>query len=72
MMFTVPVSSSIRRNTTPLAVPGRWRATTNPPMLTAAPWRMASRSALVTVPRAFRPGRNRRSGWRWTVRPMVA
>ena len=33
-----PVSSSSSRKTTPLAVPGRWRATTRPPTRTRAPW----------------------------------
>ena len=29
-MFAIPVSSSILKNTNPLAVPGRWRTITQP------------------------------------------
>ena len=56
----------------PLAVPGRWRATTSPPIAHARPWRRRSRSALVTAPRGLQAGAQQAQRVRWTVRPTVA
>jgi len=41
-----PYSSSSSMKTTPLAVSGRWRATTRPATVTWAPWRISASCAL--------------------------
>ena len=46
-MFAVPVSSSRVRNTTPFAVPGRWRQVTSPATATRTPAGGIVRSAAV-------------------------
>ena len=58
----VPCSSSSSTNTTPPAVPGRWRATTRPPTRTRLPCASRSSSRLSTLP-AGRRSRSSASGW---------
>ena len=55
----------------PLAVPGRWRATTSPPIRTRSSWRMVSRSRQETVPSGS-SARSSAIGWRPSVSPVVA
>ena len=45
MAFAWPVSSSRVMKQNPLAVPGRWRAMTEPPIFTVAPERTRGNSA---------------------------
>ncbi len=55
----------------PLAVLGRWRATTMPATRTRAPWSMAGRSWLERQS-SGRSGRSRPSGWSLRVTLVVA
>ena len=57
MMLAMPVSSSMERKTKPLAVPGRWRAMTQPAARTHSPSRQGGG-----------PGRRGRSGARSSAR----
>ena len=68
----VPCSSSSSMKTTPLAVPGRWRATTRPPTRTRVPCAIVPRSALVDRPARGSPARSSASGCAVVVSPVVA
>jgi hypothetical protein len=57
MALAMPVSSSRLRNTNPLAVPGRWRAITHPPMRRRWPLGMDLRVDAGWIPSALNSAR---------------
>ncbi|HEX5298497.1 MAG TPA: hypothetical protein VFW50_16055, partial [Streptosporangiaceae bacterium] len=63
MTFTMPVSSSRLRNTTPRAVGGRCRWVTRPATATSAPSAAALASAAVRTRLARSAGRTCATGW---------
>src|SRR5256885_7978277 len=65
-IFTIPATSSTSTKTNPLAVSGRWRATTRPATSTLAPCSSRGSASLCTTPgrsEERRVGKECRSRW---------
>ena len=69
--LVMPPSSSIRMNTNPLAVCGRWRATTIPTTSRISPSSCSARRSLRTVPDGNEPASSA-SGWPLAAKPNTA
>ncbi len=68
--MAVPNSSSTVKNTTPFALPGRWRTSTRPARRSQRPSRSEARSAVVALLTRARRGRSRASGCAPSVSPV--
>ena len=69
--LATPVSSSMVANTTPAALPGRWRTSTTPATDTRAPSRRWVASAQLRMPSRARAARRKRSGCAFSDNPAV-
>jgi hypothetical protein len=66
-----PVSSSRVRNTTPVAVPGRWRVMTSPAACVLRPWVSPTTSRADWKERRVSAGRRGAGGWRRRARSRL-
>ena len=67
--LAMPCSSSTVKNTTPLALPGRWRTSTRPGRRSRRPCGAAASARVSARPSASSCGRSSASGWRAQRQP---